>query len=292
MSLDIAILFALGAAVSYACADMFARVGVERCDEFVGSMIALTGQMAMFIILVVAADVRFPPFGAHYFWVALGGAFNPGLFFIFFVIGIAKIGVARAAPIKGSSPILGALLAIIFLAERPAWYHLAGVILVVAGVALISSGKTEGRWRRSDAIWPLLAALVSGFAANFWRTGLQSFPDSMAANIVGVAAALALMAAYTLAFRRGQMAENIRRGWKPFLLFGLAAGAGVFFYAKALQIGEVYRMLPLIQTAPLFTVALALIFFRRKEHITWRVPAGALFTVGGALLVTLRLGLM
>jgi hypothetical protein len=37
------------------------------------------------------------------------------------------------------------------------------------------------------------------------------------------------------------------------------------------------------------TVVLALLFLRRVEFITWRVPAGALLTVSGAILVSLRL---
>jgi drug/metabolite transporter (DMT)-like permease len=48
-------------------------------------------------------------------------------------------------------------------------------------------------------------------------------------------------------------------------------------------------MVPLIQTSPLITVALALLLLRRAELITWRVPAGALLTVGGAILINLRL---
>ena len=72
------------------------------------------------------------------------------MFAIFFMIGISRLGVSRAAPIKGTSPLFGAFLAILFLGERPAWFHLAGIVLVVAGVALVSSGKTEGRWRRTD----------------------------------------------------------------------------------------------------------------------------------------------
>jgi uncharacterized membrane protein len=48
-------------------------------------------------------------------------------------------------------------------------------------------------------------------------------------------------------------------------------------------------MLSLIQTSPLITVVFALLFLRRVEFITWRVPVGALLTVGGAILVNLRL---
>ena len=70
---------------------------------------------------------------------------------------------------------------------------------------------------------------------------------------------------------------------------GLIAAIGQYCLANALQKGEVFRMVPVIQTSPLITVALALILLRRVEFITWRVPAGAILTVGGAILVNLRL---
>ena len=47
-------------------------------------------------------------------------------------------------------------------------------------------------------------------------------------------------------------------------------------------------MLPLIQTSPLFVVLLSLVVLRQAERITWRVPAGAVLTVGGAILVNVR----
>jgi len=37
------------------------------------------------------------------------------------------------------------------------------------------------------------------------------------------------------------------------------------------------------------TVLFALTLLRKTEAITWRVPAGAVLTVGGAILVNLRL---
>ena len=47
-------------------------------------------------------------------------------------------------------------------------------------------------------------------------------------------------------------------------------------------------MVPLVQISPLFTVLFSVIFLRRAEFITWRVPAGATLTVNGVILVVLR----
>lgn len=279
----------MGAALSYACADMTMRTGLQHTDPFIGSTIGRFVGVSALALLIWVSGFRFPPLGEHYLWLLVGGAFNPGLFGVCFMFGIAKIGVARAAPIKGSSPLVAAFLAILFLGERPEWYHLGGVVLVVCGIALISSGKTEGRWQRIHALWPMAAAFFAGLGAVFWRKALPAFPDAFTATLVGSISALIIVAVYTFLFLRDQFVEGVRNAWKPFFLFGILGTAGQFFFAAALQRGEVYRMVSLIQTSPLITVLFALVLLRRVEFITWRVPAGALLTVSGAILVNLRL---
>jgi len=279
----------MGAAFSFACADMGMRWGLQHTNPFVGATMSRFVGVLTLLALILLSGVRFPPYGEHYLWLAVGGVFNPGLFTICFMFGISKIGVARAAPIKGSSPLFAAFLAVIFLGERPEWYNLGGVLLVVLGIGLLSSGRTEGRWKRIDALWPIAAAVSSAVGAVFWRKGLPSFPDSLAGAFIGLATALVITFLYTFAFMRDRIPDGIRKAWKPFLLVGIIAAIGQFCFASALQRGEVYRMIPLIQTSPLLTVTFAVIFLRAIEYITWRVPAGALLTVSGAILVNLRL---
>ncbi len=289
MTLDSAVIFSLGAAFSYALADMGARYGLQHTRAMIGATLSRSASLFFLAAIALLAGAEFPPAGAHYIWIVAGGLMNPGLFSFFFMMGIARIGVARAAPIKGSSPLFATLIAVLMLGERPEWHQLAGVVLVVAGIALVSSGKTGGRWRRADAIWPIAAAMSSGLGASFWRMGLRSFPEPLAGAVVGMTAALAIVAAFALAFYRGELLEGARKAWKPFILCGMAAASGSYFFASALRAGEVFRVVSLIQTSPLLTVLLALLFLRQAEGITWRVPSGAALTVGGAILVNLRL---
>ncbi|MFC1492127.1 DMT family transporter [Nitrospinota bacterium] len=286
--LDSVVFFAIGTAICFALADMLIRSGLQHTNAFVGATISLASQLAFLFLLSPFLGFGFPPLNPDYLWIMAGGVGQPALFVIFFMIGISRIGVSRAAPIKGTSPLFGSILAILFLGERPAWFHLAGIVLVVAGVALVSSGKTEGRWRRKDALWPILAAISAGLGAIFWRRGLSGFPDPLAAAVVALSTSLVVVGTYTFLTMRGRDAGNLPRALGPFLTCGVVAGTAHIFLANALQRGEVYRVLPLVQVAPLFTVVFALILVRHVENITWRVPAGALLTAGGAILGTLR----
>jgi len=289
MVFDSAVLFALGAAISYAFADMAARYGLQNTHPLVGTTLLRVTSFVFLAAIALAAGVFFPPLGMHYFWVIAGGAFNPGLFSVLFMVGISRIGVARAAPIKGSAPLFATLIAIFLLDERPEWYQMGGVIFIAGGIALISSGKGGSSWRRVDVLWPVGAAISSGLGASLWRMGLHAFPEPLAGAAVGSATALVVVAGYSLVFYREKILEDAMRVWWPFLLCGCAAAAGSFFFASALQAGRVFRMVSLIQLSPLLTVLFALIFLRKAEGITWRVPAGAIATVLGAIMVNLRI---
>ncbi|MBI3127366.1 MAG: DMT family transporter [Candidatus Tectomicrobia bacterium] len=288
MIFDAALLFALGAALSYAVADMGARYSVQHTSPFIAVTFSRAVSLVVLGAIALASGAAVPPLGWHYLWVVAGGICTPGLFTLLFMFGISKIGVSRAAPIKGSSPVFASLLAILFLGEEPRWYGLAGVLLVVAGIVLLSSGKTQGRWRRIDALWPIAAAAVSGLGAIFWRTGLSKFPDASVGALLGMVASFLLVGGYTFLFMRGAILKDMRKAWRPLLIMGLAASMGAYFFAGALQRGEVYRMTALIQTSPLLTVLFALALLRQVEYITWRVPAGAAVTVAGAVLVNLK----
>lgn len=288
MPIEPFILFALGAAMCFTCADFLARRGLRRADHFAGAVITLAGELVFFVPLVLLLGSPFPEAGAHYFWVMLGGACNPGLFLIFFLIGIRRVGVARAAPLKGTSPLFAALLGLAVLGEEPAWYHLTGVASVVGGVVLLLSGGTGGGWRRRDARWPVFAAMISAVGSVSWKKGLAAFPSALAASTIGAAAALVVVGACARWALREKGAGDVKRAFRPYLLGGVAAGAGIFLFASALGRSDVFRVVPLVQTSPLFTVLFSVVFLRRAEGVTWRVPAGAALTVSGAMLVVLR----
>lgn len=55
--------------------------------------------------------------------------------------GVAMVGPNRAGVFVHLMPVFGIVLSALFLGERPQWHHLAGMVLVFAGIALSSSGR-------------------------------------------------------------------------------------------------------------------------------------------------------
>ena len=73
--------------------------------------------------------------------------FPSTLAYLFFNRGVQLIGANRAAPFIHLMPVFGSALAIAFLGERPQLFHLAGYLLVLAGVFIAarrgSASETE-----------------------------------------------------------------------------------------------------------------------------------------------------
>jgi drug/metabolite transporter (DMT)-like permease len=64
--------------------------------------------------------------------------FPSTLAYLFFNRGIATIGPNRAAPFFHLVPVFGSVMAILLLGEEPRLFHLAGYIMVLAGVVIAS----------------------------------------------------------------------------------------------------------------------------------------------------------
>ena len=64
------------------------------------------------------------------------------LAYLFFNRGIAMIGPNRAAPFFHLVPVFGSVMAILLLGEQPRLFHLAGYIMVLAGVVIASRRTT------------------------------------------------------------------------------------------------------------------------------------------------------
>ena len=64
------------------------------------------------------------------------GIFPGFLGYVFFNAGVAAVGPNRSALFLHLTPVFGTILAVLFLGERPLWFHFAGIGLVFTGIFL------------------------------------------------------------------------------------------------------------------------------------------------------------
>jgi drug/metabolite transporter (DMT)-like permease len=56
--------------------------------------------------------------------------------YLFFNRGVELIGANRAGPFLHLIPVFGSAIAIVFLGERPRWFHGLGYLLIISGIFL------------------------------------------------------------------------------------------------------------------------------------------------------------
>ena len=84
---------------------------------------------------------------------------------------------------------------------------------------------------------------------------------------------------------QGGISEIDRKSWIFLILSGLATGASWLCYYKALQIGEVSKVVPVDKLSIVITLVLAFIFLH--EHFTVKSAVGSVLITAGVLIMAL-----
>lgn len=227
------------------------------------------------------------PFVAGVF--VLGGVLASGVGRVVFAIGIDRIGSSLSNAFTNTRPLFAVLMAVAWLGEIVTAGMAAGVLVLVVGLAVLSlsrGGDVSG-WRRTDLVFPLLAALVFAAGNVVRRFGFTVSPVTpLQAVTVGETAALVSMVAFAAATGRTGADGAPRRAFGYFALNGLTAAVGLFAVFTALRAGPVSIVDPVTATAPLVTTVLAAFILRDVERVTSRLVLGVLLVVGGVALLT------
>jgi len=137
-------------------------------------------------------------------------------------------------------------------------------------------------------MWLLFAILSSVFAA------LTSILAKIGIDGVNSNLATALRTAVVLVMAWGMVlmtnahtgiGDIGRKSWIFLILSGLATGASWLCYYKALQVGEVSKVVPIDKMSTVFTLILAFIFLHEK--LTPKSVIGCILIAAGTLLMVL-----
>lgn len=284
---------ALLAAIAIAAQVIFVRVGTEEGSPL--DVLTVVLSISAVVVVVVAAFTHYPRYGiTPMAMLAFAGAGVTGTFLgmITYYASIEKLGASRTEPLKASMPLYATFFAVILLGEHLTEGNLAGVVLIVVGIALIS---WESRSTPSPGIdnslrtmaLPLVTAMLFGVEPIFAKFGFAEGTPPMVGLAIKVVVALVSLLSYI--WWRGSL-NGLPRRVAPNLRWYLAAAVTysaflISFYA-GLDAAPVVVVIPLFQTSPLIVIVLSAIFLRRIERITPRLVAGAGVVIAGAVVVT------
>ena len=137
-------------------------------------------------------------------------------------------------------------------------------------------------------MWLLLAILSSVFAALtsiLAKVGIEGVNSNLATAIRTAVVLLMSWGMVFLTSAQKGIGQISQKSWIFLILSGLATGVSWLCYYKALQIGEVTKVVPIDKLSVVITLVLAFLLFH--ETFTWKSGIGVVLITAGTLIMVL-----
>jgi drug/metabolite transporter, DME family len=282
-------IWAIVSAAAWAADSILVRKGTAFSNPSTAALISFFVSVAIlvpYILFQYPAEKIFQP--ANLFFV-LSGIIQPAIVRVMFYVGIVRLGVSRAGPIRGTSPLFSVALAFFLFHDRPGLIVYLGGLLTITGTWLVSYKRAgEAKWRPVDLLFPLGAAMLASVSQNIRKAGLNATDEPIIAATISTATSLFCLLG-SLLFSGKARSIQIDRQSLPFYgsaaIFALIGQVCTFI---ALNGGQISVVAPLVNTTPLFVIALSALFLRSEEKINRFVVIGVVLLVAGIGFITAR----
>ena len=265
-----AIVWALGAALSFGIADVFARESGRREGSFRAAFyMNFTGALVLLIALALGADVPwqrvFSPLGLAGVLLGLLSAVGVLLFYRALVLGPLMV----VTPIVGSSAVVTVALALL-AGERPGTVQLVGMAITVSGVVMAAATSHAEqtaeaqpiKWLSAGVAFALAAAVL--FGSSLWlldmvAAELGSFTTILILRIVGSS----VLMIFLLARGTSPLVESVV-SFKWLLPMALLDILATWSLTQGLQTGLTSVVSVIASLFAVVTVALGYVLYRER----------------------------
>ena len=213
----------------------------------------------------------------------LAGIVAPGLSQVLFAYAVRDAGPSRASVAVGMAPLVSVAIALTLLDEPAKPLLLVGAVsIVLGGVVLALEGSRPAHVRGLGLVFALGTMVLFATRDSLIRR------LSIDTDIEPAVAAAATLGAGSLVILLSLLLARRPVSLRPAVSVaptGIAYGLSYVLLFEAFYRGRVSVVSPLIATESLWTVALALIFLRRHDHVGLRLLVGAVLVVAGGVLI-------
>jgi uncharacterized membrane protein len=282
--------YALANAFLFALHNMFTKKALRYSNPAT----AVISSLLINIVFLWGVSILFVPLSsltsASILIFVVVGFFQPGLTRLLSYKGIDALGVAITDPIRATTPLFSAAMAIIFLGEKITLPIIVATLMIIAGITLLSwrSGAMKLGGSAVFLWYPIAASALAGATQVVRKFGMAAVPHPF------LAAAVTATSSFVVSILTLWYVEKSQETWKMnrqcfwwFLAAGITISLGMTCIYYALDLGKVSVVIPISSTGPFFSLILAAIFLRDVEKVTLRIVISAAMIVGGVVLLTL-----
>lgn len=246
------------------------------------------GMATVFLMPLMLARGHGPALRQHMGPVLLAGVINSAIPFALFSYAVLHIATGLTSVLNATVPLFGALVAWLWLGDRPGATRWLGTVIGFLGVALLAWDEASFATGSGWAVLACLGAtLCYGIAASYAKRYLTGVPPLATAtgSQLGAALALALPTVWFWPMRMPGL-----QAWAAIATMALLCTALAYvLYFRLIEKAGPSKALTVTFLTPVFALAYGSVFL--GEPITpWMVGAG-LVIVCGTLLSTGLVGL-
>ena len=284
MSAAVAAEFILLAAL-WGASFLFMRLGTLEFGPLptAGLRVAIA---SLALLPVMLSRGLWPQLRQHWKPVMICGLINSAIPFALFSFALLSISTGLSSILNATVPLFGALVAWLWLGDKPGTSRTVGLVIGFIGVALLASGKASFKPDASGAVtaWGILACLLAtisyAVAASFTRRYLSGLNSLMVATGSQIGAALGLALPTLLMW---PVQAPSLKAWGALLALGIlcTAVAYVLFFRLIEQLGPA-RAITVTFTIPVFAVVYGVTLLG-ETVTTWMLFCGVIVLCGTAL---------
>ena len=134
-------------------------------------------------------------------------------------------------------------------------------------------------------VFALLSAVFAALTSILAKVGIDGVNSNLATAIRTLVVVAMAWGMVFITNTQSGMFDISRKSWLFLILSGLATGASWLCYYKALQIGEVSKVVPIDKLSIVITLVLAFVFLHEK--FTTKSLVGCILIAAGTLLMVL-----
>ena len=200
-------------------------------------------------------------------------------------IGIDRLGVSRADPMRSVQPVFALVFSGLVLQEKLSPAIWIATFIILYGVILISTNSFYFKFKFFDAnnLYPLTAAILAGLVTNLRKMGIEILPYPLVGAFIASLSALIVFLLFVKIKKYKVSLEGSSK--KFFLISGFLTALTDVLDLVVLQVSKVSIVAPLLAATPLFVVLLSALFLKKEEKLSFKTILGAVLIFIGVQLV-------